>query len=83
MSERQLAINNEVLYFIATGENTTRSDIDRTFDNYLREEVDTAISSLTSEGCIDRQESNLLVTPIGRTRIEEYKKTLPRTVSKF
>jgi len=83
MSERQAEINNEVLYFIAMGENTVRSDIDRAFDNYTGEELDSALLGLALTGCIDCQEGLLSVTSKGQSRVEEYKKSLPRTVRKF
>lgn len=83
MSERQAEINSEILYFIATGEDTVRSDIERTFDNYNKDELEVALTGLAMTGCIDCQNGLLLVTSKGRTRVEEYKRSLPKTVRKF
>lgn len=82
MSERQVDINNEVLYFIATGKNTKRTDIDHTFDNYTGEEIDTALTGLACTGYIDCQDGVISATPKSQFRVEEYKKSLPRTVRK-
>ena len=81
MSERQEEINNEVLYFIATGEGTPRHEIDKTFGEYTSEEVDTALTSLALIGCIDCQGELILATPLGQTSVEKYKKSLPKTVT--
>jgi hypothetical protein len=83
MSERQADINNEVLYFIATGTNTKRDEVEKTFDNYLSEEVSTALTCLAMTGCIDCDGEKIWATPTGMTRAEEHKKSLPRTVRKF
>ena len=83
MSERQAEINNEILYYVATGENTCKSDIERTFDNYTSEEVSTALTGLAVTGCLDCEGDKIWATPNGMTRVEEYKRSLPRTVRRF
>ena len=65
MSERQAEINNEVLHFIATGENTTRPDIEKTFGEYTGEELDNALTGLAWTGCIDCQEGRSESLPRG------------------
>jgi hypothetical protein len=79
MSEKQAEINNEVLYFIATGKSTVRPDIESTFSEYSKDEIDTALTSLAWTGYIDCQEGRILATPKAVTRVEDYKATLPRT----